>query len=67
MPNPTSLLIKIEWRQVQTDLSNCETCGDTIYSGMWQLFFLINDEPIPKDHKICNSCHELINDRSGET
>ena len=60
-----TIAIKIRWKKVQTDLSECSVCFDVIYSGMWQLFISVNGGNQETNCKLCESCYDLECDQSG--
>lgn len=58
MSNPLSLNLQIEWREKDSDHSLCCECEQMIIGKMWQLYFVIEGEEIPKEDKLCNYCYD---------
>lgn len=49
--------IKVDWDQVQTDLSECTQCGEVIYSDMYVEILFVNNHPNPTGKKLCEACY----------
>ncbi len=49
--------LNIEAREVQTDLSKCYTCKETIFGKMFQ--YIVVEINVPTEFKLCESCYNL--------
>lgn len=62
MSSPLNLNLSIEWKEKESDHSNCCECEQIIIGQMWQLYLVVDGEEIPKEDKLCKYCY----DQSGE-
>lgn len=58
MAKEVEIKYSIEWKKEQTDLSNCSSCGDQMFSDMNRMFIIWSNVSAPSktDCVICNSC-----------
>ena len=53
--------IQLGWTQKQTELEECNCCGETIYSAVWQMWWRTKEKyQLIENTKVCGACKEAL-------